>query len=512
MSFRGYYSKTIVAASLGSARPYCSGRSRLSRLVPSFGGSSLIPLWAFSLFVSFAFVVPAYSQVTWLFSPYRVQIFIQLENAAPLTEDDLAQLHKQLAERLSQVFGNRWELQVTGFPADLPAALLNLSPPPSPQELPARWKKAADWDKITVVNARKHGLGWTVQVREWDVPLEQWGPLVVVSTPNVGGLLDAMTEAVLRGHIPIGEVQVTEEQTVRLALRGGLLSGTDSHVPSSPLPALFVACARYEDREGNARAIIPLPFTVLKPVSSDENAGSSGIACEVISGIRNPLSARRRGRVRIYARAAQPALGKPTVLRLRSREQTQEPLVGYEIYTQENGEGPLVFRGRTDPEGEITIPGSEVGWYLVSIRHGRRLLARVPVVSGHNGPTELSLPNDDPRLVAETYLSGLQDELVDLVTLRSVLTARMRARMIAEDWEAAQRIRDQLLKLKSREVFSSELTRQQQRIYCPDPVGQKQIDMMFAEMQRLVNVYLNPQEVEQLVKLLSSRQKPATGS
>jgi len=124
----------------------------------------------------------------------------------------------------------------------------------------------------------------------------------------------------------------------------------------------------------------------------------------------------------------------------------------------------------------------------------------------------LTLPNDDPRLVAETYLTGLQDELVDLVTLRTILIARMRARMIAEDWEAAQRIRDNLLKLKPREIFSSELTRQQQRIFCPDPVGQKQIDAMFSEMQRLVNIYLNPQEVESLVKQLASRQKPQPGS
>ena len=90
------------------------------------------------------------------------------------------------------------------------------------------------------------------------------------------------------------------------------------------------------------------------------------------------------------------------------------------------------------------------------------------------------------------------------------MVARMRARMIAQDWQAAQRIRDQLLRLKPREIFSSELTRQQQRIFCPDPVGQKQIDLMFSEMQRLIQVYLNPAEVEQLVKLLASRQKPAT--
>jgi len=467
----------------------------------------------FSLVIAVCVVVlPAYSQVTWLFSPYRVQLLIHLENAAPLTEGDFAQLHKQLAERLDQAFGNRWEFQVTSFPAEFPVTSLSLLSPPLPRELPVRWKKVADWDKITVVCAGKHGLGWTVQVREWDVRLEQWGPLVVVSTPSLGTLLDAMTQAIVRGHLPIGELQITEEQTVRVALRGSFLSGPDNHPPSSALPALFEAHARYEDREGNARAIIPLPFTVLKPVRSDEITGSSGIACDVISGIRNPLSARRRGRVRIYALAAQPAIGKPTILRLHSREQPQKPLVGYEIHTQENGDGPLVFRGRTDSAGEITIPGSEVGWYLVSIKHGRRLLARVPVISGHNGPTELSLPDDDPRLVAETYLLGRQDELVDLVTLRTVLMARMRARMIAEDWEAAQRIRDQLLRLKSREVFSSELTRQQQRIYCPDPVGQKQIDMMFTEMQRLVHVYLNPQEVEQLVKLLSSRQKPPTGS
>lgn len=461
------------------------------------------------LFIALLACSPAgYAQVTWLFSPYRVQVFVDLDPSTPMSEEDLAQLHAQLATRLCGMVGYRWNLSVDRFPTTVPPLSLDLENPPSRERLPSDWKNAAKWDKIMAVRATKHG-GWSVRVREWDVRLEQWGQLVILATPGTAELSDAMAQAILTAHVPIGEIQITEEQTVRVALRGSLLGEPEGNRVPPTIPQLFLAAARYEDREGNARAVIPLPWTVLKPHFPDERQVFSGIECQVISGLRNPLSARRRGRVRIYAYAAQPAAEMPTRLRLRNRQEEQKPLVGYEIYLQAAGEGPTVFVGRTNAAGEITVPGTGA-WYLVSIKHGRRLLARIPLVPGQESPAEVALPDDEARLTAEAYLSGIQDELVDLVTARTIMVARMRARMIAADWDAAQRIRDQLLRLKPREIFSSELTRQQQKIFCPDPVGQKQIDQMFSEMQRLIQVYLNPAEIEQLVKLLSSRQKPAT--
>ncbi|MGQ9503846.1 MAG: hypothetical protein ACUVQG_02470 [Thermogutta sp.] len=427
-----------------------------------------------------------------------------------MTKDEFGQLQSQIGTRLRALVGNRWEIKVADFPHEHPACLIDLSNPPSREQLPADWKKAAQWDKIVVMRALRNGAGWSINVREFDVRLEQWGPLVILPVPGVGGLCDGVAEAVFRAHVPIGELQITNEQTVRVALRGSLLAGSEGDGAVSVIPRLFLAAARYEDREGNARAIIPLPWTILKPLPSGGDAVSSGITCQVISGLRNPLSARRRGRVRIYAWVVQPAVETVTRLRLRSRGEDQKPLVAYEIYVQASGDGPPVFVGRTDYAGEITVPASDAEWYLLSIKHGRRLLAKVPLLSSENISTELALPDDESRLLAETYLSGLQDELVDLVTTRTILLARMRAKMIAEDWQAAERIRDQLLRLEPREIFSSELTRQQQRIFCPDPVGQRQIDMMFSEMQRLVQVYLNPSEIEQLVRQLRARQKPTS--
>lgn len=460
----------------------------------------------------FSLASSAHSQVTWLFSPYRVKVFIHFEPGLLSAEDDVHQFHKQVAAVLRPMLGNRWDFEVTGFPTEVISRSLDLRTPPPGDRLPPSWKKITDADKITVVQTIRTGVGWTVQAREWDVRLERWGPLRIVSTSTGSRLCDVVAQGIVSAHVPIGEIQVVDERTVHVAIRGGLLSEADEGVPSLDVPDLFVAVARHEDREGNARAVIPLPWTVLKRSSDVGAEQPTGITCEVVSGIRNALSARRRGRVKLYAQAVQPSGAQPVTLRLQSRDPPRGPLVGYEIYTQPLGEGSPIFVGRTDAAGQAALPAGDASWQLISIKHGRRLLARVPLVPSEGSLAELTLPNDDPRLVAETYLTGLQDELVDLVTLRTILIARMRARMIAEDWEAAQRIRDNLLKLKPREIFSSELTRQQQRIFCPDPVGQKQIDAMFSEMQRLVNIYLNPQEVESLVKQLASRQKPQPGS
>ncbi|MEJ5340707.1 MAG: hypothetical protein WHT09_03990 [Thermogutta sp.] len=432
--------------------------------------------------------------------PCRLEVICLLPPEFDTSNDLEHEFCDQLAERLASEQGPAWRVSVAppSFQdrAILRAALrrdLNFDPPTS-------WRKLALRDKVAVVAVRRSGLGWHILARDWDVRVERLGPLVEKTVPTWSDVPEAAAESVRQALVPVARIRLVEQQAVRLDLQGSLLMAERPTLPGR----LFLTLARYEDRDGNARAVVPLPWTILQsPEGPPAEDGS--VSCQVISGLKNPLSARRRGRVQLLAWAVTPQV-RPVTISLKNRQAPQNPLVGYEVLAQPGGEGSPQVLGRTDFAGQVEVPAqAPPGWKLLWVRHGRRVLAKVPLVDGSNEFTELALPDDDPRLLAEGYLMSVQDQLVDLVTLRSVLIARLRARIANGDWDQAIRLRDQLLQLKSREIFSSELTQQQQRLLCPDPVGQKQIDKMFEETRRLVNLYLNPREVEELVKEIAMK-------
>ncbi|MBC7351381.1 MAG: hypothetical protein H5U08_03400 [Thermogutta sp.] len=441
-----------------------------------------------------------YGQSFFTLVPCRLNVICLLPPEIATSTGLEQEFCRQLGERLASEQGPAWRVSVAPPSAEDRAILRAALRRDLPFDPPTSWRKVALRDKVVVLAVKRTGLGWHVVSRDWDVRVERLGPLVEHTAPTWSGVLAAAAETVRRAVVPVAQIRLVEQQAVRLDLQGSLLMEERSPLPRRQ----FLALARYEDRDGNARAVVPLPWTILQsPEGPPAEDGS--VSCQIISGLKNPLSARRRGRVQLLAWAVTPR-SRSVVLSLRNRQDSQKPLVGYEVLAQPDGEGSPQFLGRTDFAGQVEIPTEDPpGWKLLWVKHGRRVLAKVPLVDGSTEFTELALPDDDPRLLAEGYLMSVQDQLVDLVTLRSVLIARLRARIAAGDWEQAIRLRDQLLQLKSREVFSSELTQQQQRLFCPDPVGQKQIDKMFEETRRLVNLYLNPREVEELVKEIAMK-------
>ncbi|HPZ82703.1 MAG TPA: hypothetical protein PL064_04680, partial [Thermogutta sp.] len=62
--------------------------------------------------------------------------------------------------------------------------------------------------------------------------MERWGPLRIVSTSTGSRLCDVVAQGIVSAHVPIGEIQVVDERTVHVAIRGGLLSEADEGVPS----------------------------------------------------------------------------------------------------------------------------------------------------------------------------------------------------------------------------------------------------------------------------------------
>lgn len=469
----------------------------------------LVLAWILSLgFAVAPFRSAVVAQSLWEWTPYRVEIRLAVEDCPELGDADVDRLSRDLQARLEYRVGARWEPRVSALSDDEGRLLLPELPALTPEDLPTEWRRLKTADKIVVVRLGTADDGLRVSARQWDVRAERWGPLTQTAVSQVSTVPEAMLRAILQSHVPLASIQVLEDGGVRLHRRGVDLATPQGREEGEERTPVYHVLARYEDRDGNARAVLTIPWTLLLPQAAEDGAG---LPCEVISGVRNPLTARRRGRVELLAWGQRPP-GGATVLRLLSRDENKKPLADYDVFAKTPGEETFRWVGRTDWQGSLSVADQDGTPLVLAIKHGTRLLAKVPLVPGLVSEAALSLPDDDPRLEAEAALRGIQDELVDLVVQRTVLLAKVRARVAEEKWDQAADLLDQIRKLKSREVFSSEIMQLQQRIYCPEPTAQQQVNRMFGEVRRLVNQYLDPSEFEKLVQQVASRRRnPSSG-
>ena len=116
------------------------------------------------------------------------------------------------------------------------------------------------------------------------------------------------------------------------------------------------------------------------------------------------------------------------MLRRPLRQQPDQPLVGYEVYSRPpEDEQSTELIGRTDWRGELWIErDARQPIQLLFVRNGQQLLGKLPLVPGDQPLLVAPLRDDELRLEAEGFLLGVQENLVDLVARREVLAVRIR--------------------------------------------------------------------------------------
>ncbi|NLY03174.1 MAG: hypothetical protein GXY83_44565 [Rhodopirellula sp.] len=149
---------------------------------------------------------------------------------------------------------------------------------------------------------------------------------------------------------------------------------------------------------------------------------------------------------------------------------------------------------------------------VLLVKSGGALLARLPIVPGVEREIVAPVPDDDQRLEAEGFVNGLQEELVDLVTRREVLVARIRGRMAEGKFSEAETLLSELRQMKNREEFGRDLDREHKKIYSEDPAVQRRIDKLFTDTQKLLQQHLDPAELEQLIRDLAEARRAVSSA
>ena len=476
--------------------------------------------------IVYALALPAGAQTVWELTPYRIQVILALGEAPELTRDFQAELTQELYGRVDALIGAAWDVRVTEPGAALRYALVrdvetvtvelveaglsgkeatasakgtSSSEAPSsaeatsPAEAPFHLD---DLDKVILLVVLPGPAGYRIVARELDVRTRQWNTPVSVPVWHDAKLRDAAFAAMRRSFAPLAQVTV-EKNDVTLRLRAAGFPLRDKTIVMVRPGDVFRPVIRHNDRYGKLSGVLAIEWTFL----TVEDVARAGLACKLHTGLRSPLSGRRRGRYEQLALAVAPP-GKPTRLTLQSRTEPHDPLVGYDVYSHPPDSKKTDLVGRTDRLGSVLVPPADNPLRVLLVKNGSEFLARLPMVPGMEAEVVADVRNDDQRLEAEGFISGLQEELIDLVTRHEVLRAQYQTRFEEKKYDEAEKLIRRLRALETRRDFALYLAQEEKKVFSADKLSQAKIDQMFSKTLKLVNTYLDPAVIDQLDRQL----------
>lgn len=487
-------SRPLVSVRRGVSLSGLSGNTALGRVV---FGLSLLLCCASSV----------EGQSIWELTPYRVRLQVTTDsvmNDEGLPQEQLAQ---SLVNRCDAVIGATWDVEVVeAGESTRQSAIEWLSVPPyAPltEDIP----DGADelFDKLFVVNVEKDPLGYHIQCREFDARTRTWSPTITKSTAQTARLVETTFEAILAAFAPLAKIEEAEKKAATVRLLGGALPRADETWDLLQPGDLLRPLMRFNERDGSPRKILPIEWTYLLVDSLEDSMAQ----CQIHSGLRNPLSARTRGRIERLALLVQPQ-GGSTELQLVARGDRDHPLEGYEVYAHAADSKTTTLLGQSNVDGSVEVPPSEHPLRILLVRHGGDFLARLPLVPGLIPSTVAEIPNDDERLQVVGIITGMQESLVDLVVRREMLMLQLRAAIEAREFEQADEVVERLHNVRLEEdQFRVYLRQRQQAIVSTDPVVQRRIDKMFGDTSNLMANYFDPRPMMELeAELVQARQKP----
>ena len=427
----------------------------------------------------------------WPLMPYQVQVYLAVAPEPSLGPRLQADLSATLGARIEAVIGPAWNVSVSAPPAALGEAMLHgLAELPGDRvPLPA-----AEVNKVLLVSVTPAPGGLTVAARDFDVRTRTLSPAVVRPVWQPGVLGNTVLDALVTAFAPLGQIDRWEKDVVFIRAKASALPLGDRRLAMFREGDVLRPIVRYNDREGRFRraAAAQWSFCVVEKVSPEE------IKCRVHTGMRGEVVSRGRGRVEPLVLRVVP-LGGSTLLAIQSRTEPKRPLAGYDIYSYPPGQKTAVTRvGRTDRQGQLLIPPADAPLRVLLVRSGNEVLARLPMVPGLEPRLTAEISNDDQRLAAEGFITGLQEELVNVFARRKILMMRVRAAIEAKQFDRASELFDELRRLPTGEQFAARVDKEQERLASNDASRQRKINMLLGDTRQIIDKQLDPREIEDL--------------
>ena len=380
--------------------------------------------------------------------PYRVRIETSFALDSSLLPQQRQAVLTELNEQARRSTGAMWQLQIDEArdqPLHGPDALERATP----EQMLARTSQGA-FDKVYLLAVDAWGAGYRLSGREWDTAT---GQLSAVRRKQVYRRNEIATGWLLLIRdlfVPLAIVEQSRTGAVAVRARAGELVPPDQGWAPLQKDQIFELYHRFTGSKAAAAGPQRVPWTYLVVEQVERGRG----ACRLLTGLRAPLSARRRVEtLAVGIRRDVPS----TRLSLLTTRPAPKPVVGTEVDVVTDPEQPPQ-RLVSDRAGAIEIKaGAGLRQVWLYIRSGQALLAKLPIVPGVRAAESVELPDDSLRLHVEGELSILQAALVDAVARRAMVTASARASAKSGDWKQTATSLTQLDELPGRANFAARL-------------------------------------------------------
>ena len=284
----------------------------------------------------------AQAQTIWEITPYRIAVFVALEQAPPLTPRLEQQVLRTLRQRSDRVIGAVWQLNAEPAPRKLRGPMVDDLAGISYGQLVEHWPEVDSVDKVVLLALATTLDGYRAAAREFDVRTRTWGAPIEYRFGQAPLAAGEAFRALLASFRPLAKIQSSKGNVATVQFRAGGLTPRDPNLRLVSLGDVLQPIIRRNDRQGNPlakRGIEPIAWTYLTLAKFVGNANSSGntnssgnvAICKVHSGRRGVLSARHRGRTERLAIVVRPGNGA-TEVRLRARKSPATPLAGYDVH------------------------------------------------------------------------------------------------------------------------------------------------------------------------------------
>lgn len=349
-------------------------------------------------------------------------------------------------------------------------------------------------DKIFLVHIDKEMGEYTIAVREIDCLMRHSGPVMRGTASNKQMLPSMLGHLITEAFGPLVRLDDvgTKEVTGTLRASGLIL---DENSPANIKTGEFLQpLVRKNDRNGEPSIVEAVQWSFLRTL--EKNGGE--LKMELYSAFGSgALSGRKNSRTFRMAMKLRKTLPN-TTLRLHLQGEPNTPLAGYDIFDRDLETKEFTEVGQTDWDGRLVIEPTATPMRWLYVKNGQLVLARLPIVPGLTEIEVADLPGDDIRLQAEAYIRGVQNAIIDLVAIRTLLASSIRRHLQNGDLPRAQELLQKLREEPSYENIANDMAQKQTIITSRNRSEQKKIDNMFAETRTLLVKHINPSLVRQL--------------
>ncbi len=431
-------------------------------------------------------------------APYKIRVLLALAPAPELTAAVERDLLSDLPGRAESLVGAAWELSAVPAPAalraDATAGIENVS-------AAAVLKESPDFDKVMLLLVEPSIAGYQVTARELDVRTQTWNAPVSRPARHLAKLHDAAIRALLAAFGPLGTIEAVEGQQVTVRLRASALPPRDPDIELLKPGDALRPVIRVNDAAGKGPQIARPAWTLLRV----ELFTPEKTRCCLECGLGSAELPAAAGRLESLAVGVARS-DRGTKLLLQSGRQPPRRLAGYDVYRAEPDGRTAAPLGRSNRDGAVVIPPGPAAMEVLLVLAGAQPLARLPLVPGAETQRTVVLPDAAPLVEAEGLLRGIQEEIVDQVTLRETLIARAKARIETKRFDEAAAALRELKQLPTRDSLAQTLSAQRKRVAADDAALQQKIDNRFAETAKLLDRYLSAEPLRTLDEELKTAQ------